>query len=170
MSSFLTVKKIVDLGAGSDHRVLVGRWNKDLSASGGHNMTAMRKHVDLKVDVNFSKDNGATVDCVSSYVLGQQYGELPEVTSYNGIFLGWHTRSDRKIDVSSLVELSDTELYSRWEHVTVNDGTFFDVSTDSTYNKVGIYSASIYKPTTFSAIPDKDPDWNPYVEEEDTSA
>ena len=171
MSSFLTVKKNVDLSVGSDHHVLVGRWNKDLSASSGRNMTAMRKHVDLKVDVNFSKDGGATVDSVSSYILGQKYGELPEATSHNAVFLGWHTRSGKKIDVSSVVELFDTELYSRWEHVTVNDGTFFDVSTDSTHNTVGIYSAAMYSPTTFStAIPEKDPDWKWYVEDVDTSA
>ena len=92
-------------------------------------------------------------DEISTYTVGEQYGNLPEVSANSSIFLGWYTKLGQKIDTSSLVELSDGNLYSRWEHVNVNDGTFLDVSTDSTYNRVGINYAAMYIPTRSSAIP-----------------
>ena len=104
-----------------------------------------------QVRVNF-RNNTLVADEISTYAVGEQYGSLPEVSARGCIFLGWYTRQDQKIATSSVVELSDTELYSRWEHVTVNDGTFLDISTDSMYNRVGIYYAAMYIPARSPAI------------------
>ena len=108
---------------------------------------------------------------VMNYVLGEQYGKLPSPSADGHVFVGWYTAQNIKVEPTSLVELSDTELYSRWEHVTVNDGTFFDVSTDSTHNKVRIYSAAMYRPATFStAIPEKVVEWGDNITHVNTSA
>ena len=184
MPSFLVVKKSLELsGDGSISKMLVGRQTRDLSAASGPVMTAMRKHIDMKVNVTFDM-GGLSEDIVSSYVLGSTYSKLPEVSAASHIFEGWYTMLstvspafDKKIETSSVVELSNIRLYAKWEKPTVNDGTSFDVSVSTTYSKVGIYSAAMWKPTastmmaaTSAAFSLTGPDHNPQVVSTDTSA
>lgn len=70
--------------------------------------------------------NGGTACTSATYVLGQQYQELPTTTRSSHIFQGWYTQLTGGVQISaeSAVELSTTILYAQWKYA--------DVGTDYT--------------------------------------
>ena len=151
MATFLTENNSFDLDGGSDSNLLASsQLNK--GATGSQTIFPTKQHVDMKLKVMLDSGDLAETS-VMNYVLGEQYGKLPTPSADEHVFVGWYTAQNIKVEPTLLVEFSDKTLYSRWERVTVNDGTFLDVSTDSTYNRVGINYAAMYIPTRSSAIP-----------------
>ncbi len=60
MSSFLVVKKTLDLSGSPSPHMLVGRQTRDLTASAdGSVVTTMKKHFPFMVQVDFDVDGGS---------------------------------------------------------------------------------------------------------------
>lgn len=150
MSSFIALRKTLDLSADNNRHLLVGRQSRDLPqvAENGAVVTALKKHYDMSVDVQFDSNGGTACDGMT-YVLGSTYKDLPVPTRAQHIFNGWATATGQILTDSSLVELSNTTLTAQWEYVDIgSDCTEYIVSCNSSYKNTGIYAANRYSSTS----------------------
>lgn len=150
MSSFIALRKTLDLSADNNRHILVGRQTRDLPqvAENGAVVTALKKHYDMSVDISFDSDGGTSCDSMT-YVLGSTYKGLPVPTKTQHIFSGWTTSAGQILTDSSLVELSNTTLTAQWEYVDIgSDCTEYIVSCNSNYKNTGIYAANRYLSTS----------------------
>ena len=150
MSSFIALRKTLDLSADNNQHILVGRQNRDLpqAAENGSVVTALKKHYDMSVDVQFDSDGGTACDSMT-YILGSTYKGLPVPTRAQHIFNGWATATGQILTDSSLVELSNTTLTAQWEYVDIgSDCTEYIVQCNSSYKNTGIYAANRYSSTS----------------------
>lgn len=150
MSSFIALRKTLDLSADNNRHLLVGRQSRDLPqvAENGAIVTALKKHYDMSVDVQFDSNGGTACDGMT-YVLGSTYKDLPVPTRAQHIFNGWATATGQILTDSSLVELSNTTLTAQWEYVDIgSDCTEYIVSCNSSYKNTGIYAANRYSSTS----------------------
>ena len=150
MSSFIALRKTLDLSSDNNRHLLVGRQNRDLPqvAENGAVVTALKKHYDMSVDVQFDSNGGTACDGIT-YVLGSTYKGLPVPTRAQHIFNGWATATGQILTDSSLVELSNTTLTAQWEYVDIgSDCTEYIVSCNSSYKNTGIFYANRYTYTS----------------------
>ena len=150
MSSFIALRKTLDLSADSNRHLLVGRQTRDIPqvAENGSIVTALKKHYNISVDVSFDSDGGTACDDMT-YILGSTYKDLPVPKKAQNIFIGWATAAGQILTDSSLVELSNTTLTAQWEYVDIGDDcTEYIVSCNSSYKNTGIYAANRYSTTS----------------------
>ncbi len=146
MSSFIALRKTLDLSSDSNHHLLVGRQTRDIpdTSSGQKVVTAIKRHYDFTVDVSFDSAGGS--ECESqTYTLGSTYKDLPTPTKSQNIFLGWIASDGQYVLSSDVVELSNTLLTAQWETVNITgDYTSYLAVTTSSYKNTGIYAAARY--------------------------
>ena len=150
MSSFIALRKTIDLSAENNRHLLVGRYTRDVPQveENGVVVTTLKKHYDISVDIQFDS-NGGTVCDDMTYVIGSTYKNLPVPTKAQHIFSGWATATGQILTDNSLVELSNTTLTAQWEYVNIDsDCTEYIVSCNSNYKNTGIYSANRYSTTS----------------------
>ena len=150
MSSFIALRKTLDLSSDNNRHLLVGRQTRDVPqvAENGVIVTTLKKHYDISVDVTFDSNGGTACDGMT-YVLGSTYKGLPVPKKSQHIFSGWATATGQILTDSSLVELSNTTLTAQWEYVDIgSDCTEYIVSCNSSYKNTGIYTANRYSSTS----------------------
>ena len=92
MSSFIVAKKVFDLSASSNPKVLVGVSRSEFSSSVDPKVKILKKHFDYTVDVTFNPNGGSVSPTSKTYVVGQLYGDMPKPTKTNCRFDGWWTK------------------------------------------------------------------------------
>lgn len=146
MSSFIALRKILDLSSDNNRHLLVGRQNRDIpdASNGKRVVTAIKRHYDFDVSVSFDS-NGGTACASQTYTLGSTYKDLPTPTKIQNVFLGWLVPNGQYVLSSSNVELSNTQLTAQWEQVNITgDYTSYLAVATSSYRNTGIYAANRY--------------------------
>ena len=90
MSSFIALRKTLDLSSDNNRHLLVGRQSRDIpdASNGKRVVTAIKRHYDFDVSVSFDS-NGGTACASQTYTLGSTYKDLPTPTKIQNVFLGW---------------------------------------------------------------------------------
>ena len=135
MSSFLVIKKNLELSAGSSARMLVGKQNRTIPEqilSGSNSIvTTMKKHFDFDISYAIDPTNGQSISSFQAKFPSGKYDPLSAVPSYaHHRFLGWHTQAndasnEYAVTVGSQKTSSDSidclvsMLYGNWQATTL---------------------------------------------------
>lgn len=90
MSSFVVAKKVFDLSASANLKVLVGVSRSEFSGSADPKVKVLKKHFDYTVTVQFDAAGGTSPKDSDTFVVGEKY-KLPTPTRYSYRFDGWFT-------------------------------------------------------------------------------